>query len=63
MHGGHLGHVTSITNFHFHEPKSVHTEFGPVVSEKSCFNFHILMALGQGQGQEMTLTFNTNIPS
>ena len=28
-HGGHLGHVTSIisTNFHFHEPKSLHTKF------------------------------------
>ena len=29
-HGGHLGHVTSIIliNFHFHVPKSLHTEFG-----------------------------------
>ena len=28
-HGGHLGQVTSIisTNFHFHEPKSLHTKF------------------------------------
>ena len=30
IHGGHLGHVTRIisTNFHFHEPKSLHTKFG-----------------------------------
>ena len=29
-HGGHLGHVTRIisTNFHYHEPKSLHTKFG-----------------------------------
>ena len=29
-HGGHLGHVTSIMslNFHFLEPKSLHTKFG-----------------------------------
>ena len=28
-HGSHLGHLTSIisTNFHFHEPKSLNTNF------------------------------------
>ena len=66
-HGGHLGHVTSIvsTNYNFYGSKSLHTQFGKngsVVSEKeTCFNFHTLMALGQGQ--VMTLTFNTHIPS
>ena len=36
-------------------------ENGPVVSEKSKLNFHMLMTLSQGQ--EMTLALNTRISS
>ena len=36
-------------------------ENGPVVSEKSKFNFYMQMTLGQSQ--EMTLTLNTHISS
>ena len=65
-HGGHLDHVTRImlTDFHFLVPESFHTKFGsewPVVSEKSGLNFCMYTTLGQGQ--VMTLTFNTHIPS
>ena len=65
-HDGHLGNVTSImlTNFHFLVPESFHTKFGsewPVVSEKIRFEFCMYTTLGQGQ--EMTLTFNTHKPS
>ena len=66
-YGGHLGHVTSIilTICHFHVPKNLTYKIwiknGLVVSENSKFIFHMLMALGQGQ--EMTLTFNTHILS
>ena len=34
---------------------------GPVVSEKSKFQFQMLMT--SGQGQEITMTFNTHISS
>ena len=59
-HGGHLGHVTSImsTDFHYLVPESFHKKF---VSCKSGLNFCMYTTLGQGQ--EMTLTFNTHIPS
>ena len=59
-HGGH-GHGTSImsSDFHFPVPESFHkklVQIGKVVSEKIRFVF-------LSQGQEMTLTFNTHIPS
>ena len=65
-HGGHLGHVTSIisSDFHFLVPKSFHTKFGSdrhSSSEKVQFEFLYVHDLGQGQ--EMTLTFNTHISS
>ena len=62
-HGGHLGHVTSImsSDFHFLVLESFHTKFSSVVSEKSGLNFCMYTTLGQGQ--EMTLTFNTHISS
>ena len=65
-HGGHLGHVTSImpSDFHFLVPKSFHKkmiQIGTVVSGKPGLNFCMYTTLGQGQ--EMTLTFNTHIPS
>ena len=65
-HGGHLGHVTSITlrNFYFLVPESFHTKLvqnGRVVSEKIWFEFLYVNDLGPGQ--EMTLTLNTHIPS
>ena len=65
-HGGHLGHVTSIllTNFHFLVLESFHTNLvqnGTVVSEKIWIDFCMYKTLGQGQ--EMTLTFNTHLPS
>ena len=49
--GGHLGHVTRnmSSDFHFLVPESFHTKFG---SDRH-----------MGQGQEMTLTYNTNISS
>ena len=60
--GGHLGHVTSImsSDFHFLVPESFHTKFGSDL-RKSSLNFCMYTALGQGQ--EMTLTFNTHISS
>ena len=45
-------------------PESLHknlVQIGKVVSEKIRFEFLYVHALGQGQ--EMTLTFNTHIPS
>ena len=64
--GGHLGHVSSImsSDFHFLVPESFlknMVQIGTVVSEKIRFKFCIYTTLGQGQ--EMTLTFNTHIPS
>ena len=63
--GGHLGHVTSImsSDFHFLVPYlkaciQNRVQIGTVVSEKIWFEFLTL-----GQGQVMTLTFNTHIPS
>ena len=66
IYGSHLGHVTSIMllNFHFHVPKSLHTNLVKIAQwflRKASFNFHMLLTLGQGQ--EMTLTFSTHIPS
>ena len=65
-HGGHLGHVTRFmfTNFNFLVPESFIQNLvqnGPVVSEKIRFEFCMYTTLGQGQ--VMTLTFNTHIPS
>ena len=66
-HGGHLGHVTSImsSDFYFLVPESFQTKFGldrqSSFLRKSGLNFCMYMTLGQGQ--EMTLTFNTHIPS
>ena len=65
-HGGHLGHVASImsSDFHFLAPESFHkklVQIGKVVSEKIRFVFCMYTTLGQGQ--EMTLTFNTHIHS
>ena len=66
-HGGHLGHVTSImlTFFlHILGPESFIQNLvqnGTMVSEKIWFDFCMYTTLGQGQ--EMTLTFNTHIPS
>ena len=59
-HGGHLGHVTSImsSDFYFLVPESFHkkmVEMSTVVLRKS--------GLTLGQGPEMTLIFNTLIPS
>ena len=64
VHGGHLGHVTSImsSDFHFHVPESFHTKFGldgHSSLRKSSLNFCMYTTLGQDQ--EMTLTFNTYI--
>ena len=64
--GSNLGHVTSIMLmiFHFLVHKSLHAKFGGKwlwFLRKACFNFHIFMTMGQGQ--EMTLTFNTHITS
>ena len=66
-HGGHLGHVTSImlTNFHFLLSESFHTKFTSewpsIFFRKFGLNFCMYTTLGQGQ--EMTLTFNSHIPS
>ena len=65
-HGGHLGHLTSImsSDFHFLVPESFIQnllQIGTVVSEK--IQFEILYVHNLGQGQEMTLTFNTHISS
>ena len=64
--GGHLGHVTSIqsSDFHFFYLKACiqnKVQIGTVVSEKILFEFCMYTTLGQGQ--VMTLTFNTHIPS
>ena len=64
--GGHLGHVISImlSDLHFLVPESFHknlVQISTVVLRKSGLNFGMYTTLGQGQ--EMTLTFNTHIPS
>ena len=66
-HEGHLGYVTSVmsSDFHFLVPESSHkkmVQIGKVVSEKIQFEF-FCMYTTLGQGQEMTLIFNTHIPS
>ena len=65
-HGGHLGHLTRImlTTFQFLVPESFHKKFSsewPSSLRKFGLNFCMYTTLGQGQ--EMTLTFNTHIPS
>ena len=64
--GGHLGHVTSIVSSDF---ISLYlkafiqnlVQFGTVVSEK--IQFEVLYDTTLGQGQEMTMTYNTHISS
>ena len=63
---GHLGHVTSVmlSDFHFLVPETFTqnlVQIGTVVSEKIQFEFLYVHDLGQGQ--EMTMTFNTHISS
>ena len=64
--GGHLGHLTSImsSDFHILVPESFHknlVQISKVNTEKSGLNFCMYTTLGQGQ--EMTLTFNTQLSS
>ena len=64
--GRHLGHVTSIMSSIFiylclKDFIQNLVQNGIVVSEKIWFEFCIYTTLGQDQ--EMTLTFNTHIPS
>ena len=56
---GHLGHVTSImsSDFHFLVPERFRSQFLRKSSLNVCMNTTL------GQGQEMTLTFNTHISS
>ena len=52
------------SDLHFLVPESFHKKFGSdrqVVSEK--IRFECCMYTTLGQGQEMTLTLNTHIPS
>ena len=50
------------SDFHFLVPESFHAKFGSDQHlRKSDVNFCKYMTLGQGK--EMTLTFNTHIPS
>ena len=52
------------SDFYFLVPESFHkklVQIGKVVSEKIRFDFCMYTTLGQGQ--EMTLSFNTHIPS
>ena len=63
---GHLGYVTSImsSDSHFLVPESFKqklVQIGTEVSEKIQFEFLYLHTLGQGQ--EITLTFNTHMSS
>ena len=66
-YGGHLGPVTSImsSDFHFLVPEGFHKKIG--LDRQSSFfrksGFIFCMYTTLGQGQEMTLTFNTHIPS
>ena len=64
IYGSHLGHVTSImsSDFHFLVPESFHTKFGSDRPSNFCEN-HFFMYTTLGQGQEMTLIFNTHISS
>ena len=50
-------------NFHFLVQANIQNlaEIGSVATEKSMNNFNMYITLGQGQ--EMTLTFNTHISS
>ena len=63
--GGHLGHVTSImsSNFQLYLKAFIQNlvQNGTVVYEKIWFE--ILYVQDLGPGPEMTLTFNTHIPS
>ena len=52
------------SDFHFLVPETFHkklVQIGKVVSKKIHFEFCMYTTLGQGQ--EMTLTFNTHVPS
>ena len=64
-HNGHHDHVISIMLINFislYLKASIKmVKNGQPVSEKTRFNFHMYMTLGQGQ--VMTLTFNTHISS
>ena len=66
-HVGNFGHVTSImsSDFHFLVPKSFHKNnwfrSAKQFLRKSGLNFCMYTTVGQGQ--EITLTFNTHIPS
>ena len=61
--GGHFGHVTSIisSDFHFLVPEKFDSDRHSSFLRKSDLNLCMYTTLGQGQ--EMTLTFNTHIPS
>ena len=67
--GGHLGHLGHVTNMISEIFISMYlkayiqnlVKTAKCFLRKPCFNFQTVMALGQGQ--EMTLTFNNNIPS
>ena len=60
-HGGHHGHVTSILITNFFSFLQNLVQNGTIVSEKIGSNFCMYTTLGQGQ--EMTLAFNTHLPS
>ena len=62
-HGGHLGHVTSITSsdFHFLVPESFHKYFvqiGKVVSEKIRFDFLYVYDLGPRSRNDLDLQYS-----
>ena len=66
-YGGHLGHVTSLITsdfFSLYLKAFIQrlVQIGKEVSEKIWFEFLYVHHLGP-LGQEMTLTFNTHIPS
>ena len=65
--GGHYGHVTSnvSSDFHFLVPESFHTKIWFRSEQKFLkkSSFNVCMYTTLGQGQEMTLTFNTHISS
>ena len=57
---GHIGHVTSnlSSDFHFHLPKSFHTKFGTVVSEKIKFEFLYVHDLGPRSRNNLDLQYS-----
>ena len=63
MHGGHLGHVTSImsSDFHFLVPESFHKnliQIGKVVSEKIRFEFLYVHDLGPRSRNDLDLQYS-----